>query len=255
MLRKVPCLRVEDKVLAEATSAVAEEVVVSLTVNGRNLMTALAGPDALEEFVIGFLFTEQIIRSLEEIESIRQEKNSFSVLTTQPFRVLGQKKILLSGCGGSSSFLDARRLPKITSTLVVTPENLRSALQQITKTGPAPRAGGIHQAGLIAPEGTLYQAEDIGRHNALDKAIGIGLKHHLPMTECYAVCSGILSSEMVRKCLVAGIPLIASPAGSTTLAIEVSDKTGLCVVGFTGSAALNIYTHPEHIQGGLRFRD
>jgi FdhD protein len=246
MVRKVPCIRVEDGTFTPTEHPVAEEQAVSLTVNGRNLMAALVSPEALEEFIIGFLFTEQIIRSLEEIESIRREKNSFSVLTTNPFRVLGQKKIILSGCGGSSSFLDARRLPKIASSLVVTPDAIRSALKEMAACRTEPPV--TCRAGLIPPEGTPQWSEDIGRHHALDKVIGLGLKHHLPLTESFVVSSGSISSEMVRKCLVAGIPLIASP-GATTLAIEIAEKTGLSIVEIVPGDALHIYTHPEHIQG------
>jgi FdhD protein len=246
MFRKLPCIRVVDGTFTPAEQSVAEEQSISLTVNGRNLMTALVSPEALEEFVIGFLFTEQIIRSLQEIESIRREKNSFSVLTTNPFRVLGQKKIILSGCGGSSSFLDARRLPKIASSLVVAPDALRSALQEITGSGPERPV--TYRVGLVPPEGAPQWSEDIGRHNALDKVIGVALKHHLPLTESFVVSSGSISSEMVRKCLVAGIPLIAS-WGATTLAIEIAEKTGLCLVGIAAGDTLHIYTHSEHIQG------
>ncbi len=253
MFREMPVVRVEGDTFIQTGHAVVEESAVSLTVNGRNLMTAMVSPEGLEEFVLGFLFTEQIIHSIDEIESIRREKNSFAVLTKNPFRVLGQKKIILSGCGGSSSFLDGRRLPPITSTLVVSPEAIRSALKGITESPLHQRTGGTHRVGLIPPAGTPYFAEDIGRHNALDKVIGFGLKNRLPLAECFVVSSGRISSEMVRKCVVAGIPLIVSRGATTTLAVEIAEKTGLCVVGFARGNAMNLYTHPEHVQGAPEF--
>jgi FdhD protein len=255
MFREVPCIRVEEGTFSLTTHPVVEEVSVSLTVNGRNLMTAMASPDSLEEFIIGFLFTEQIIRSIDEIESIRREKNAFSVLTTNPFRVLGQKKIILSGCGGSSSFLDARRLPTITSDFAATPEAVRLGMSEVTDSVLHQRTGGIHQVGLVPPEGSLHLEEDIGRHNALDKVIGFGLKHDLPLMESFVVSSGRISSEIVRKCLVAGIPLIASRGATTTLAIEIASQTGLCLVGFARGEKMNIYTHPEHIRGAPPIRE
>ncbi|MDD1679693.1 MAG: formate dehydrogenase accessory sulfurtransferase FdhD [Methanomicrobiales archaeon] len=249
MFRDLPCLRAEDETFTVTIDPVVEEIAVSLTVNGRNLMTAMASPDSLEEFIIGFLFTEQIIRSFEEIESIRREKNSFSVLTTNPFRVLGQKKIILSGCGGTSSSVDARRLPHIASTRSVEPREIRAALKELTDSEQHQKTGGLHRVGLTPPEGPLHLVEDIGRHNALDKAIGFGLRERLPLAESYVVSSGRISSEMVRKCLVAGIPLVVSQGATTTLAIEIAQQTGLCVVGFAGRGKMNIYTHPEHIRG------
>jgi FdhD protein len=249
MFRELPCLRVEDDTFTLATHPVVEEISVSLTVNGRNLMTAMASPDSLEEFVTGFMFTEQIIHSIGEIESIRREKNSFSVLTTNPFRVMGQKKIILSGCGGTSSFLDARRLPKVTSYLAVAPDAIRSAMKEVTDSTLHQRTGGTYRVGLVPREGALHVEEDIGRHNALDKVIGFGLKHGFFLPESFIVLSETISSEMVRKCLVAGIPLIASRGASTTLAIELAAQTGLCVVGFARGEKMNIYTHPGHIRG------
>jgi FdhD protein len=248
MFREIPCLRMDEGTFTPDTHPVVEEVAVSLTVNGRSLMTAMVSPEGLEEFILGFLFTEQIIYSIDEIESIRRDKNSFSILTTNPFRVLGQKKIILSGCGGASSFLDARRLPKITSTLAVAPEDIRRAMEEITDFPPH-GTGGIHRAGLIPVEGKPCIAEDIGRYSALDKVIGIGLKNRLSFPETFAVSTGIISSEMVRKCLVAGIPLIASVEATTTLALEIAEKTGLCLVGFARRDRMTLYTHPEHIQG------
>jgi FdhD protein len=255
MFRELPCIRVEDNTFTSATYPVVEEISVSLTVNGRNLMTTMTSPNSLEEFIIGFLFTEQIIHSIGEIESIRRENNSFSVLTTNPFRVLGQKKIILSGCGGTSSFLDARRLPKITSDLTVTPDAIRSAMNGVTDSTLHQRTGGMHCVALVWRDGTLHLEEDIGRHNALDKVIGFGLQHGLSLPESFLVSSGGISSEMVRKCLVAGIPLIASWGATTTLAIELATQTGLCMVGFARGEMMNIYTHPEHIRGAPCFTE
>ncbi len=248
MFREVPCLRMDEGTFLEDTHPVVEEVAVSLTVNGRNLMAAMASPEGLEECILGFLFTEQIIHSIDEIESIRRDKNSFSVLTTNPFRVLGQKKIILSGCGGTSSFLDTRRLPKITSTLTVAPEDIRRAMGEITDPS-SHRTGGIYRVGLIPVGGKSCIAEDISRYNALDKVIGTGLKNRLSFPETFVVSTGMLSSDMVRKCLVAGIPLMASRDAITTLALEVAEKTGLCLAGFDQGGRMHLYTHPEHVRG------
>ena len=100
-----------EKVLHE----VVEEVPVALFVNGRHAMTAMMSPVQLEDFVTGYLFTEQIIKGVEEIESIRIEKNRISVITKNLFKVLGPKKTILSGCGGSVSYIDAEKLPRIKS--------------------------------------------------------------------------------------------------------------------------------------------
>ena len=95
----------------------------------------------------------------------------------------------------------------------------------------------------------IARSEDIGRHNALDRVIGYALRNNVDLSRTYAICSGRISSEMVRKCLIANIPIIISRGATTTLAIEIAAKTGLCVIGFVRSSKMNIYSHPERVQG------
>ncbi len=90
--------------------------------------------------------------------------------------------------------------------------------------------------------------EDIGRHNALDKVIGYGLKHGVDFSRTVVTCSGRLSSEMVRKCLMANIPVIASRGATTTLAISMAEQAGLTIIGFVRSQKMNIYTGVERVR-------
>ncbi|HXW99536.1 MAG TPA: formate dehydrogenase accessory sulfurtransferase FdhD, partial [Methanomicrobiales archaeon] len=87
-----------------------EEVAVTLNVNGRHAMTAMTSPVDIGDFITGYLFTEQIVKGLEEIVSLKIEKNVVSVLTADLRHVIGPKKVILSGCGGDSSFLDVKQL-------------------------------------------------------------------------------------------------------------------------------------------------
>ncbi len=109
--------------------------------------------------------------------------------------------------------------------------------------------GGIHVVGLAGIDGVHTVAEDIGRHNALDRVIGYALQHDIDLSHCYAVISGRISSEMARKCLVANIPLIVSRGATTTLAIHLAQGKGLTIIGFVRGRKMNIYTHPERIPG------
>ena len=109
--------------------------------------------------------------------------------------------------------------------------------------------GGIHVVGLASANGIIARSEDIGRHNALDRVIGYGLRNRIDFSETFAICSGRISSEMVRKCLIANIPLMVSRGATTTLAVTIAEETGVCVIGFVRSTKLNIYSHPERVQG------
>jgi FdhD protein len=249
MYKKLPCIRVDGETCVKGQHEVIEEVPMALFVNGRHAMTAMMSPVQLEDFATGYLFTEQIIKSVDEIESIRTEKNRLSVITKNLFRVLGPKKTILSGCGGSVSFIDTEKLPKIRSDYRISTADIRNAFKAVLNSELHVTTGGIHIVALMDREKVLVISEDIGRHNALDRVIGYGLRNNLDLSKTWVVSSGRISSEMVRKCLIAGIPIIVSRGATTTLAVETAEKTGLTVAGFARGQKMIVYTHPQRVQG------
>ncbi|HVN74480.1 MAG TPA: formate dehydrogenase accessory sulfurtransferase FdhD [Methanoregula sp.] len=249
MFKIVPCVRIDNEKSEAATHEVIEEVPYALFVNGRHAMTAMLSPAGLEEFVTGYLFTEQIVKNIGEIESIRIEKNRLSVITKNLFKVLGPKKTILSGCGGSASFIDAEKLPKVRSGFSIGPAAIGTLVKSVLNSELHTTTGGIHIVALADREKILTVSEDIGRHNALDRVIGHGLRAGTGFSDTFVIVSGRISSEMVRKCLVANIPVIVSRGATTTLAVEIAEKTGLCVVGFARGGKMNVYTHAYRIEG------
>lgn len=262
MYSTVPCIKSEDGALVPSSHEVVIEVPFAVFVDGRHALTAMISPTMLEEFVTGFLYTEKIIRKLEDIESLRIEEKekqraeqgedasnlSASVLTKNPFSIMLSSKTVLSGCGGDTSYVDADRLPKIQSDLAIETSTLKKIMKETLVSDLHTRTGGIHIVGLFGPEGKICIIEDIGRHNALDKAIGYGLKQNVDFSRTIVTCSGRLSSEMVRKCLVANIPIIASRGATTTLAIKMAEQTGLTIIGFVRGQKMNIYTNVERVK-------
>jgi FdhD protein len=249
MYRMLPCIRVEGNESEKVLHEVIEEVPIALFVNGRHAMTAMMSPVQLEEFVTGYLYTEQIIKGVDEIESIRIEKNRASVITKNLFKVLGPKKTILSGCGGSVSFIDAEKLPKITSDFTITSEKIGESIKNALASDLHRTTGGIHVVALLDTDNVLTVSEDIGRHNAVDRVIGYGLRAGIDFSRTFIVSSGRISSEMVRKCLIANIPVIISRSATTTLSVEIAEKTGLTIIGFARAGKMNIYSHPHRISG------
>lgn len=249
MYRTVPCIKGSGDTYAPSTHDVVLEVPISVMVNGRQVLTSMMSPHDIRDFVVGYLFTEGIIRRLDEIESIRIEENTASVLTKNLFKILGTKKIILSGCGGSSSFLDVAKLPKIASDLTIRREDIQDGMKTVLSSSLHALTGGFHVVGLLNHQGVITIAEDIGRHNALDRVIGRGLLEGIAFGETFVVSSGRISSEMVRKCLVANIPVVVSRGATTSLAIEVASKTGLTVIGFARGEKMNIYTGAGRVSG------
>jgi FdhD protein len=248
MYKKLPCIRVDDGKCEKGLHEVIEESPMALFVNGRHAMTSMMSPVQLEDFVTGYLYTEQIIKNVDEIESIRIEKNRMSVITKNLFKVLGPKKTILSGCGGSTSFIDTEKLPKIKSDYSISTTAIRNAAKAVLNSELHVTTGGIHIVALLDKEKILAVSEDIGRHNALDRVIGFALRTKIDLSKTWVIVSGRISSEMVRKCLIAGIPIIVSRGATTTLAVETAEKTGLTVVGFARSMKMVIYTHSRRIE-------
>jgi FdhD protein len=245
----MPCVRVDGNECETSTHDVVEELPVALFINGRHAMTAMMSPVNMEDFVTGYLFTEQIIKGVDEIESVKIEKNRISVITKNLFKVLGPKKTILSGCGGSSSFIDPAKLPKITSDFAISAEKIQEWIKTALDSELHRTTGGIHIVALLDTDKILCVSEDIGRHNALDRVIGYGLRNGVNFSRTFIVSSGRISSEMVRKCLLANIPMIVSRSATTTLAVEIAAKAGITVIGFARGKKLNIYTHVERVAG------
>ena len=256
MYRELPCIKYEDGSFASVLHPVVDEVPVSVIVNGRTAATMMTSPAMLKELAVGFLLTEGLIRSLDEIEALAERENSVEVITKNPQKLLFSKKSVLSGCGGTTSFLDTRRLPRISSDLVVAPVTIVASVKELLNSPLHRLTGGVHGVGLVRADGDVVSfVEDIGRHNALDRVIGFAALNRIETAGCFVVCTGRISSEMARKCLRARIPLIVSRGATTTLAVELAKKGGLAIVGFVRAGRMNIYAHPERVAEAMPLPD
>lgn len=242
------CLRVDDSRVWEDRHLVVEEMPLAISVNGRAFTTAMLSPRQLREFVVGHLFTEGVIRSTSEIESLEVEGRQAGAIVANPLAARLPRRMVLSGCGGGSSYLDEDRLPHVKSDLAVSAGQIFRAVFALSSSPLHRETGGIHSAGLFSTSGEpAALAEDIGRHNAMDKVIGHSLLLGPDVSAHFAVCTGRISSEMVMKASRAGIPILASRGASTGLALDLAEKTGLCVVGFARGKRMNIYTHRHRV--------
>jgi FdhD protein len=252
MLKEVSCLKFRDSEFVEAKHEVAEEAPLTISVNGTHFVTAMLSPEMKREFVIGHLITEGIIKDLAELESLEIEGHSASALVAHFLPGVSGKKFIVSGCGGDTSFLDDSKLPALTSRLGVEQDSVFAAVKATLTSQVHRITGGVHLVGLFVVEGDetkqICIAEDIGRHNAFDKVIGYGLLNDVPFDHAFVACSGRISSEMAVKCARTNISLIASRGATTSLAIALAEKAGLCIIGFVRGETMNVYTHAERIR-------
>lgn len=195
------------------------EQLYALSVNGRFLSSVLMMKGNETEYAYGYLTTEGIVPA-HKIESVMVDETDISVLTTDTLQVLPPKKTIVSGCGGTASYLDAENLPKITGTHTI-PE-----LTSFRFTSPVLKEGGF-SAGILTLDSTPYLADDLGQLLAIDKAIGSALLKQEDLSSAVLLISGKVSADTVRKALYAKIPAIISKYPATSLANKMAHTGNL----------------------------
>ncbi|VVB72476.1 Protein FdhD [uncultured archaeon] len=249
MLKEYDCLKLDGAIAKKAVCPVVEEVPLSIFVNGRHFATAMISPMLQKEFVVGHLYSERIVAGLQEIESLEIEGNVARAIISNPMRAIVPRRPIVSGCGGIASFLDESKLPRIKSDLRITRYQAQEAMAAISQSEIHIATGGVHSVGLFDRDGAICIIEDIGRHNALDKAIGHALvRGGVDFCQTFVSCTGRISSDMAQKCSLAGIPIAVSRGATTSLAISIAERTGLCIIGFLRGKRLSVYTNPEKFE-------
>jgi FdhD protein len=222
-------------------SAAVEEVPVWLEVNGRPVVTWMCTPDLLEELAIGWLHGEGYIDSIDQVH-LRPCATDLGFWATVPeervaaVQAEGRKPVLASGCGAVSTFLadpatvetrPARgRVPEL--------EQLRALFKALFAKGERYKdTGGIHAAALVDSDSQslLAHAEDIGRHNAVDKSLGAALLARRPVIGLGLLVTGRISAELAFKAARAGLAYVATPSVPSTLAVEIARRSGMILVG------------------------
>jgi FdhD protein len=232
---------------------------LEIRIGDKTLATTMRTPGHDEELAAGFLVSEAIVRDRSEIAEILANGDNkvtidlpcaakFSLNSVQRFGTISSSCGL---CGKTSVDAIQQNFPAIESgdvridieTLLSLPEKLRKAQSDFARTG------GIHAAGIFDLNGELKIArEDIGRHNAVDKAIGRAfLDRRLPLNRDVLLVSGRASFEIVQKALAAGIPIIAAVSAPSTLAVHFARESNQTLIGFLRPPSFNIYSHIERV--------
>jgi FdhD protein len=251
-----------------ASDVAAMEEPLEIRLGGLPFVVIMRTPGDDEALAAGFLLAEQIVRGPDEIATMRyctdddglDVTNVLNVWVTgeaatrAAAAVAGKRHVTASSscgvCGRRSidDLLESAR--RLTSTWTVAravvsamPDRLRAAQKGFDETG------GLHAAGLFAGDGSLVRmAEDVGRHNAVDKVFGAELRDgHVPLDERVLFVSGRTSFEIVQKAVCAGVPIVASVSAPSSLAIGLARDANLTLVGFVRGGTFNIYTGADRI--------
>ncbi|SCL65861.1 formate dehydrogenase accessory sulfurtransferase FdhD [Micromonospora chersina] len=235
----------------------------------RPLAVTMRTPGDDLDLAIGFLLTEGLIRSADDVRTAQlcagaETPNTYNVVDVvlapgvpEPATDPARNFYTTSSCGvcGKASIdsvrtrsrfaVDEDPLAVSAELLAALPDRLRAAQRTFDRTG------GLHAAGLFTADGELVVLrEDVGRHNAVDKVVGWAVREgRLPLTGHLLLVSGRASFELTQKAWMAGVPLLAAVSAPSTLAADLADEAGMTLVGFLRGGTMNVYTGAQRVTG------
>ena len=228
----------------ELRGEVVREQPLVVHVNGERFLTLLCSPMKLRELVLGYLWMEKIIAGLDEVRACDVSVVDGRADVTLTHAVaLPTERILTSGCGGGITFrIDHRLFPRLSSAVRVRPGQITARMKDLFAAAVHYRQSrGIHGAALTDGETLLAVAEDVGRHNAVDKLKGEALLCEMPTEDRILLSTGRVSSEMLLKAARMGVPIVASRTSPTEMAVALAEQLNITVCGYVRADSLNIY--------------
>ena len=263
---RVAMLRCEDARAIEREDAVVREEPLEIRVGGAPLAVVMRTPGDDEELALGFLVSERVVRSADDVVSVRHspqladpdaEDNAIQVVLVAGVEVdldaLRRNLYASASCGicgkvtldnvlrEAPALDDASRFPA--AFFYDLPRRLAGEQPVFSRTG------GLHAAALFDADRSLLVArEDVGRHNAVDKVIGWALRRaRFPLGGHVLLVSGRISYEIAQKALVARLPVLAAVSAPSSLAVDLAERSGMALVGFLRGTTLNVYGRRERV--------
>jgi FdhD protein len=263
-IQKVEIARIDVKTqkLERKTDYVAGETPLHIFLNQTHYVTILCLPTLLKELAIGNLLSEGVIKTTREIQEIRLEKGGKCqirlkatvnvekrISVSQPFA-----RLVVSACGSPdywplSKLIDRLELTRLPLNLRVEARVILESVRRLNSLAETFRkTGGVHVAALYSAEGELLTyAEDVGRHNAVDKIIGAAALKDTELSKCFIASSGRLTGDIVVKAARMKVPIVASMTAAVSSGVEAAQRTGITLVSFARGNRLNVLTYPERI--------
>ncbi|MBI5575598.1 MAG: formate dehydrogenase accessory sulfurtransferase FdhD [Deltaproteobacteria bacterium] len=250
----LPVLRYDGRRLSGTDHFPVREFPIALTVNGIELATLIASPHDLVYLVAGFLRMQGLVKRADDLLAL-SVCGDFGAATV---RIRGEvpsrlTPTLTSGCGAGISFKLQQPLPRndraaAKEERIYSPADVFTMMNELARRAENYRShGGIHSAAVGDGRTVLLHAEDIGRHNTLDRIAGEALLKNIDLSGMILVTSGRISSELVSKAVSLGIVLIASRTSPTDLAVRLAREHGIALIGYARGGKFNLYAGPERL--------
>jgi FdhD protein len=240
------------------TDYVAEEVPLQISVNEAFHFVIWCSPMQYKELAVGYLLSEDLLKSVSEIEKVTVDENKPSCQFTLKADVdLAERmkfprrhaRVVPLIKASTSPYQRKETTPIVTSDLKVKAQTiLDGVIQMNTRAKGFVQTGGLHDSAIYKADGSLVAfAEDIGRHNTVDKVIGMGMLDNVNFGECFMTITGRVPGDMIFKAAKVGLPLVASMCSVLSSGIATAKKANIALVGFVRGKRMNIYTGAERI--------
>ena len=231
---------------------VIEEGFVSIFVNGAELATVMCSPREQDRFALGFLCNEGLINSMDEVRAVHVCPSGACVdvwLTRSDF-VRPDRLILTSGCGGGVTFDDlTKAVEPLESAMTIEPQRLAALLIEMQQRATLyARSRGVHTAALADGEKIIVLAEDVGRHNTIDKVRGACLIEQIDPHDKILLCTGRISSEMINKAARMGCPIVASRTSPTSMSVQLAREWNITLAGYVRRDQMKVYAHAKRLK-------
>jgi FdhD protein len=243
------------------TDQVAEEVPVALVYHNVPHVVMLATPANFEDFAVGFTLSEGLVARPDEIREVEVTRGADAVdvrvtVAWERFTELLHRRRNLTGrtgcglCGAETAEDAIREVGTVGPGPTVTIKELHAAIEQLGSLQPInARTGSVHAAAWVVPgQGIQIVREDVGRHNALDKAIGALVRGKVDFSTGYMLITSRASYEMVQKSATVGISFLVALSAPTAFAVRMAEKTGVTLVAFARRDRHVVYAHPERLK-------
>jgi FdhD protein len=255
-IEKVDIYRVNRDSKQAGEDIVVKELPLTILLNGRELVTLLCSPANLKYLAIGFLLSEGLLHSRNDIKRIIDDGKRGIVRVETVTDLNGEeeqvfKRIITPGCGRGAAFYsaaDAVGMNEVKSDLQVNGAEILELMSHFQQRSETYRStGGVHSAALCDKKNLNVFSEDIGRHNAIDKIFGQCIWEGISTNNQIILTSGRISSEIVIKIARNNVPVLASKSAPTDTAVKLADLLGITLIGFVRGMRMNVYSHHQRI--------
>ena len=244
---------------AEKTiDCVAEEVPLQITLNETYSFVIWCSPSQFKELAVGYLLSEDILRSVDEIEELTSnETEKTCKIKLKPAVDLDERmknsrrstRIIPLIKTSTSAYQHDEKISFVKSRLQIKAQTILDCINKMNCLAKGfKETGGLHDSGIFKSDGTMLAfSEDVGRHNTVDKVIGAASLSKVNFGECFMIITGRVPGDMIYKAAKVGLPIVASVAAVLNSGVSSAEKANIALVGFVRGKRMNIYTCPERI--------